>query len=156
MLDLILPMNHEGLPRWLSGKESTCRCRRCRRHGFNPWVTKLPWKRECQPTLENSTVRGALRATAHKVVKSRTVLSTRRHVSEPLGRVETVRVIAPFSPAAHMTRFLLQLHPQPHQKGNVNTESRAEEGHCSGKKRFYGWIEVVRCGHGMRDKGARD
>ena len=24
-----------GLPRWLSGKESTCQCRRC---GFDPWV----------------------------------------------------------------------------------------------------------------------
>ena len=24
-----------GLPRWLSGKESACQCRRCR---FNPWV----------------------------------------------------------------------------------------------------------------------
>ena len=27
-----------GLPQWLSGKESTCQCRRC---GFNPWV--FPW-----------------------------------------------------------------------------------------------------------------
>ena len=25
-----------GLPRWLSGKESTCQCRRNRRHRFNP------------------------------------------------------------------------------------------------------------------------
>ena len=28
-----------GLPWWLSGKEST---RQCRRHGFNPWVKKIP------------------------------------------------------------------------------------------------------------------
>ena len=28
-----------GLPWWLSGKESTCRCRR---HGFNPWSRKIP------------------------------------------------------------------------------------------------------------------
>ena len=27
------------LPRWLSGKESTCQCRRCR---FDPWVGKIP------------------------------------------------------------------------------------------------------------------
>ena len=26
-------------PRWLSGKESTCQCRR---HGFNPWSGKTP------------------------------------------------------------------------------------------------------------------
>ena len=31
-----------GLPRWLRGKESAWRCRRCRRHGFNPWVRKIP------------------------------------------------------------------------------------------------------------------
>ena len=22
----------------------------CRRTGFNPWVGKIPWRRECQPT----------------------------------------------------------------------------------------------------------
>ena len=38
----------EGLPWWLSGKESTCQCKR---HGFNPWVTKIPRKRKRQPTL---------------------------------------------------------------------------------------------------------
>ena len=36
-----------GLPWWLSGKESTCQCRRC---GFDPWVGKIPWRRKCQPT----------------------------------------------------------------------------------------------------------
>ena len=25
-----------------NGKESTCQCRRCRRHGFSPWVGKIP------------------------------------------------------------------------------------------------------------------
>ena len=35
---------------WLSGKESTCQCRRCRRHELNPWVRKIPWKRTWQPT----------------------------------------------------------------------------------------------------------
>ena len=32
---------------WLSGKESTCQCRRW---GFDPWVRKIPWRRTCQPT----------------------------------------------------------------------------------------------------------
>ena len=36
-----------GLPRWLSGKESACQCRR---HGFDPWVRKMPWRRKWQPT----------------------------------------------------------------------------------------------------------
>ena len=33
-LDLLL-MGFLGLPRWLSGKESACQCRRHRRHGFD-------------------------------------------------------------------------------------------------------------------------
>ena len=35
------------LPQWLTGKESTCQCRRC---GFDPWVRKIPWRRKWQPT----------------------------------------------------------------------------------------------------------
>ena len=37
----------EGLPRWLSGRESTFQCRRCR---FDPWVRKIPWRRKWLPT----------------------------------------------------------------------------------------------------------
>ena len=36
----------KGLPWWLSGKEPTCQCRRCR---FDPWVRKIPWRRKWQP-----------------------------------------------------------------------------------------------------------
>ena len=36
----------ERLPWWLSGKEPACQCRR---HGF-PWVGKILWRREWQPT----------------------------------------------------------------------------------------------------------
>ena len=39
----------DGLPRWLSGKEFTCRCRRCRRWSFSPWVGKISWSRKWQP-----------------------------------------------------------------------------------------------------------
>ena len=39
------------VPRWPSGKEFTCWCRRQRRCTFNPWVRKIPWNRKCQPTL---------------------------------------------------------------------------------------------------------
>ena len=38
---------NEGLPRWLSGKESACQCWR---RQFNPWVRKIPWRKKCQPT----------------------------------------------------------------------------------------------------------
>ena len=36
-----------GLPRWFCDKEYICKFRR---HGFNPWVRKIPWRRKCQPT----------------------------------------------------------------------------------------------------------
>ena len=40
-----------GLPRWLSGKESACQCRRSKRRWFDdPWVRKIPWRWEWQPT----------------------------------------------------------------------------------------------------------
>ena len=36
-----------GLPWWLSGKELTYQCRK---HGLDPWIRKIPWRRERQPT----------------------------------------------------------------------------------------------------------
>ena len=40
-----------SLPRWRTGKESSCQCRRCERHGFDPWVGRIPWRRKWQCTL---------------------------------------------------------------------------------------------------------
>ena len=37
-----------GFPKWLTGKESTCQCRR---RGFDSWVRKIPWSRKWQPTI---------------------------------------------------------------------------------------------------------
>ena len=33
-----------------SGKEPVCQCRRHKRCGFDPWVSKIPWSRKWQPT----------------------------------------------------------------------------------------------------------
>ena len=41
------PVVRNRLPRWLSGKESACQCRRL---GFDSWSGKIPWGRKCQPT----------------------------------------------------------------------------------------------------------
>ena len=35
------------LPWWLSSKEPACQCRR---HRFDLWVGKMPWRRKWQPT----------------------------------------------------------------------------------------------------------
>ena len=64
--DMDLPQ--PGLPTWLGGKETTCQCRK---HRFDPWLGKVPWRRKWQPTpyscLENPMDRGAWWATAHGV-----------------------------------------------------------------------------------------
>ena len=33
-----------------SGKKPACQCRRRKRHEFDTWVRKIPWRREWQPT----------------------------------------------------------------------------------------------------------
>ena len=37
----------QGFPGGASDRKSACQCRRCR---FNPWVGKIPWRRNWQPT----------------------------------------------------------------------------------------------------------
>ena len=35
-----------GLPKWYSGEESTCQCRRHKRGKFNSWTGKIFWRRK--------------------------------------------------------------------------------------------------------------
>ena len=53
-------------------------CLQCRRPGFDPWVGKIPWRREWQPTpvfcRGNPMDGGAWRATIRGVAESRTRL----------------------------------------------------------------------------------
>ena len=44
-----LPSLNWGLFQGLSGKESTCQCRRHTRCRFHPWVGKIPWRKKWQP-----------------------------------------------------------------------------------------------------------
>ena len=46
-LHFLFSVTYDGCSWWLSGKESTYQCRR---HGFDPWVGKIPWRRKWQPT----------------------------------------------------------------------------------------------------------
>ena len=39
-------IHEKGFPGNTSGKEPTCQCRRHKRHGFNPWDGKIPWRRK--------------------------------------------------------------------------------------------------------------
>ena len=57
-----------------SNKEPTCQFRRHKRHGFNPWVRKIPWRRSWQPTPiflpGESQWQRSLAVTVHRVAKS--------------------------------------------------------------------------------------
>ena len=65
-----------GLPWWLSGKESTCQCRR---HRFGPWSGRSPGIGNGNPVqyscLENPKDRGTWQAVTYGVTKSQTWLS---------------------------------------------------------------------------------
>ena len=66
----------QGFPWWLRWKRIYPQWGR---QGFDPWVRKIFWRREWQPTpvflLENPIDRGAWWATVHGVTKSWTQLS---------------------------------------------------------------------------------
>ena len=50
MVKMFMNMPSSVLPRWFSGKEHTCQCRRCKRLSFHSWVRKISWRRKWQPT----------------------------------------------------------------------------------------------------------
>ena len=39
-----------SFPGGTSGKELVCQCKRRKRHSFDPWIGKIPWRRASQPT----------------------------------------------------------------------------------------------------------
>ena len=76
-------------PWWLSSEKSPCQCRRRRRHGFDPWVGKIPGGGNDSPLhscLENPTDRGAWWATVHGVPKSQTRWSNQIRTTVPFHR----------------------------------------------------------------------
>ena len=45
------PASAMGLPDGSGGKEPTCKARSHKKHGFDPWVGKTPWRRKWQPSV---------------------------------------------------------------------------------------------------------
>ena len=74
----IKPLPTWGFPGGASAKEPACQCRTCKRHGFNPCVGKIPWRRVWQPTAVflsgESHEGGAWWAIVHGIAQSRTCL----------------------------------------------------------------------------------
>jgi len=105
---------------WLSGKESSCQCRRYKRWGFDPWVGKIPTRvgngnplqYSC---LENSIDRGAWWATVYGVAKSQTWLSrvhtcTLTPVSLSLSHTHTHTPLTPVSLSLSLTHTHTYIH----------------------------------------------
>ena len=66
-----------GLPRWHSGKESSCQCKRCRDTGSIPGVRNIPEEGNgnlCYSCLGNPMDRRAWQATVYGVAKGQTQL----------------------------------------------------------------------------------
>ena len=80
--------------RWYNGIGSTWQYRRCKKHGFNPWVRKIPWRRKWQPTplflLESPMDRGAWQATVLRVTKSQDTTKATEHLKVLLKSVPSV------------------------------------------------------------------
>ena len=73
-----------------SDKEPTCQCRRLRRHKFDPWVWKIPWRRAWPRTPVflpgESHGQRTLGATVHGVAESNTDEATEQAHLPRLGR----------------------------------------------------------------------
>ena len=71
-MDYIYFMYFIEFPRWLSGRESTCHCRRRR---FDSWVGKIPWSRNGNTLqdswLENPMDSGTWQAAVHGLLRVR-------------------------------------------------------------------------------------
>ena len=83
-----MPVTACGLPRWLSGKEATCQCRRCR---FDPCIGKIPGGGNGNPLqyscLDNPMDRGTWQVTVHKTTKKRKLVRKSSHSSLFVGSV---------------------------------------------------------------------
>ena len=63
---------HWGFPGGTSGKEPACQRRRPKRHRFDPWIGKIPWRRPWQPTpvFSSGESHGQRSLAGHRVTKS--------------------------------------------------------------------------------------
>jgi len=108
---------------WLHGKLSICQCRR---HGFNPWVREIPWRRAWKLTSVflpgKSPGQRSLVATVHGVTKSRTRLSNSTMTTHQLYVRDWVEksheTLLPACPITHPqpTNMVSTLIP-PHGRG---------------------------------------
>ena len=96
--------NTRGFPGDTSGKEFPWQWRRCKRHGFNLWVRKIPWRRKWQPTLAflpgESHGQKSLAPTVHGVAKE----------SATTQRLNSTYISSPSSGMMKSRKYFIQVH----------------------------------------------
>ena len=70
-----------SFPGTTSGKKPTCQCRRYKKHGFDPWVGKILWRRAWQPApvFLPGESQGQRSLEGYKVGHNRRGLNTHTH-----------------------------------------------------------------------------
>ena len=116
----------QGLSRWPSGKESAYQYRR---HGFSPWVRKIPWSRKWPPAPVflpgKSHGQRSLAGYSHRVAKSRIWLHARtqgRRITEGADSVQSGWT-AVRSGHTSWLLFVLCIFPAPPVSASSNTYS---------------------------------
>ena len=106
-----------GVPWCLSGKESTCQCRRRR---FDSWVGKMPWRRKWQPIpvflLGKSHGQRSWWAAVHGVARVRHDLATKQQ-QHAYTHTHTHSVgSVPLENPKTLAKFHLQVQTGPFQR----------------------------------------
>ena len=119
-------INLAGLPRWLSGTQCACQCRRHRRCGFNPRSGRSPGAGNSNwlqySCLGHPMDRGASQAIVHGASKSQTGLSTQAQLSSNIN------------PGAELLDpMLIQCsHPGEHETASHDVTEKPDAHHFSG------------------------
>ena len=96
-----------GFPGGTSSKEPTCQCRR---HGLNPWVGKIPWRRAWQPSpvfLPGESHGQRSLVSVHRITRSQTWLKWRSmHAPSYLRVLGVLTVWSPLFCFLSMTSHL--------------------------------------------------
>ena len=160
-----------GFPGCASGKESPCWCRRCKRHRFDPWVRKIPWRRKGQPTpvflpggthgqrsLVACSPWGAQRvrhnwARIHTHIRTHTHMHTRVHTHTLLCEWKGVSTVYTHSSANSLQQnFLVEI--LWHLPDSFKTEPESLRALCVITQPKDGFAEISTSEHRLQDQGS--
>ena len=130
-----------GLPTWLSSKESACQGRR---HGFNPWVAKIPWRRKWKspPVFLPGKYHGQRSLDGYNICgrRARHYLMTEQHLTQVYYFPRAVRA------KYHKPSDLKQQKLLSHNSGSWKSTWRFRHGHIRKNPSFplssFWWFAV--------------